>query len=138
MQTTRRHFIQSSFGCTLGMTLGRTISVAASQTSAIPLAFQLYTVRGEFSRDVPGTLKKLAEMGYKAVEFWGYAGTPKVYQHYSATDLRHLLHEAGLKCCGIHLELKALSRENFNQTVENSHTLGNEYLNVAAAKDKMC
>jgi len=33
-------------------------------------------VRGEFARDVPGTLKRLAEIGYKAVEFWGYAGTP--------------------------------------------------------------
>src|SRR5262249_6923048 len=97
----------------------------------------LYTVRGEFSRDVPGTLKTLGRIGYKAVEFWGYGGTPNVYQKYSAAELRKLLDDNGLKCCGIHLELKALAAENLNHTIENSQTLENEYLNVAAAKEKM-
>jgi len=135
MQTTRREFIKASAGWVLAMSVGHSTSLAAGKR--IPIAFQLYTVRGEFSRDVPGTLKKLAEIGYKAVEFWGYAGTPNVYQNYSAADLRKMLDENGLKCCGIHLELKALEPANFNQTVENSRTLGNEYLNIAMAKDKM-
>jgi sugar phosphate isomerase/epimerase len=103
----------------------------------IPIGFQLYTVRGEFSRDVPGTLKKLGTLGYAGVEFWGYAGTPEVYQKYSAADLRKLLDELGLKCCGMHLELKALSRENLERTVENNRVLGSEYLNVAAAENLM-
>ena len=107
------------------------------QAKAIPIGFQLYTVRGEFSRDVPGTLKKLGQMGYQGVEFWGYGGTPKVYQQYSAADLRKLLDDNGLKCCGIHLDLKALSEDRLKQTIENNRVLGNEYLNVAAAKDKM-
>ena len=103
----------------------------------IPIGFQLYTVRGEFSRDVPGTLKKLAEIGYKAVEFWGYDGDPNVYQKYSAKELRKLLDDCGLKCCGMHLNLKALAKENLEQTIENNRVLGSQYLNVAAAKDKM-
>lgn len=137
MQTTRRQFITSGLGCAFGMSLGRTISFAASQAKAIPIGFQLYTVRGEFSRDVPGTLKALGQMGYKGVEFWGYGGTPKVYQQYAASDLRKLLDDNGLKCCGIHLELKALSGDNLKRTLENNEVLGNEYLNVAAAKEKM-
>ena len=137
MQTTRRQFIHSSLGCAVGMTLGRTLSLAAEESKKIPIGFQLYTVRGEFSRDVPGTLKKLGEIGYKAVEFWGYGGTPNVFQKYSAAELRKLLDDNGLKCCGIHLELKALEQENLNRTIENSQTLGNEYLNVAAAQQKM-
>src|SRR5215467_10486985 len=119
------------------MTLGRTLTFGAESSSAIPIGFQLYTVRGEFSRDVPGTLKKLGEIGYKAVEFWGYGGTPNVYQKYSAAELRKLLDDNGLKCCGIHLELKALEKDNLDRTIENSQTLGIEYLNVAAAQQKM-
>jgi sugar phosphate isomerase/epimerase len=109
----------------------------ASQNIRIPIGFQLYTVRGEFARDVPRTLKLLGRIGYQAVEFWGYAGMPNVYQKYSASDLRKLLDDCGLKCCGMHLKLKALAKENLQQTIDNNQALGSEYLNVAAAKEKM-
>jgi sugar phosphate isomerase/epimerase len=111
--------------------------MAKEEQNKIPIGFQLYTVRGEFSRDVPGTLKKLTEIGYKAVEFWGYSGTKDVYQKYSAKDLRKTLDDCGLKCCGMHLDLKALAKENLSVTIENNRELGSEYLNVAAAKEKM-
>ncbi len=137
MQTTRRQFIKSSLGCAVGMTLSRTPSTAASRTDAIPIGFQLYTARGEFSRNVSGTLKTLDQLGYKGVEFWGYGGTPNVYQQYSASELRKRLDENGLKCCGMHLELKALAADNLKRTIENNQVLGNQYLNVAAAPDKM-
>src|SRR5206468_981537 len=71
------------------------------------------------------------------VEFWGYAGTPNLYQKYSAADFKKFLDELGLKCCGIHLDLKALAKENLQQTIDSSLALGNEFLNVAAAKEKM-
>jgi sugar phosphate isomerase/epimerase len=137
MQATRRQFIKSGMGCALGMALSPTLSYAAGQSKLIPIGFQLYTVRGEFARDVPGTLKALGQMGYKGVEFWGYGGTPKVYKEYSAAELRKLLDDNGLKCCGMHLELKALSGDNLKHTIQNNQVLGNEYLNVAAAKEKM-
>ncbi|HWH69149.1 MAG TPA: TIM barrel protein, partial [Candidatus Sulfotelmatobacter sp.] len=110
---------------------------AASSGGALPIGFQLYTLRGEFARNVPGTLKQVAQIGYSAVEFWGYGGTPNVYQQYSAKQLRALLDENGLKCCGMHLELKALAKDNLQRTIENNQILGNEYLNVAMAKEKM-
>ena len=137
MRTTRRQFIQSSLTCAAGMTLSRPSAFGAGRPSAIPIGFQLYTVRGEFASNVPETLKTLAGIGYKAVEFWGYGGTANVYQHYSASDLRKLLDDNDLKCCGIHLELKALAGDNLKRTIENNKVLGNEYLNVAAAQDKM-
>ena len=137
MQTTRRQFIKSGLGCALGMTLSRMTSTAASQEKKISIGFQLYTVRGEFARNVPATLKALGELGYQGVEFWGYDGTPNVYQQYSAAELRKLLDGHGLKCCGMHLTLKALAKENLARTVENNRILGSEFLNVAAAKEKM-
>src|SRR6266478_1531023 len=139
MQTpiTRRQFIGSSLCCALGMTLKQTQAQESNQVARIPIGFQLYSVRGEFARDVPGTLKRLAEIGYKAVEFWGYAGTPHVFEKYSAAELRKLLDQNGLKCCGMHMDLKALDKENLQRTIENNVALGSEYLNVAAAKEKM-
>ena len=137
MQTTRRQFIKSGVACALGVTANRAIFMNAAETKTIPIGFQLYTVRGEFARDVPGSLKKLGELGYRAVEFWGYAGTREVYQKFSAGDLRKFLDDCGLKCCGMHLDLKALDKDNLKQTIETNQTLGSEYLNVAAAKEKM-
>jgi len=119
------------------MALSRAWSGAGEAAKRIPIGFQLYTVRGEFARDVPGTLTKLGKLGYKAVEFWGYGGTPNVYQNYSAAELRRFLDDSGLQCCGMHLDLKALAKENLKRTIENNRTLGSEYLNVAAAKEKM-
>src|SRR6266550_1779709 len=137
MQTNRRQFIQTGVGCALGLSMSANLSSGAEPSSSIPIGFQLYTVRGEFSRNVPDTFKRIAQIGYKAVEFWGYAGTPNVYQKYSASELRKLLDDSGLKCCGMHLDLKALAKENFKQTIETNRVLGSEYLNVAAAKEKM-
>src|SRR5436190_7120036 len=133
MEITRRRFVRSTVGCAAGVALAPGV-MAKEQEKHIPIGFQLYTVRGEFSRDVPGTLKKLAEIGYKAVEFWGYDGDANVYQKYSARDLRKMLDDCGLKCCGMHLNLKALAKENLQQTIENNRVLGSQYLNVAAAK----
>jgi sugar phosphate isomerase/epimerase len=137
MQTTRRRFIKAGVCGAVGVTLSPEITMAAPQTKTIPIAFQLYSARTAFGRDVPGTLKKLSQLGYKAVEFWGYGGTPNVFQKYSGADLRKLLDDAGLKCCGMHMDLKALAKENLQTTIENNHALGSEYLNIAAAKEKM-
>lgn len=137
MQTTRRQFLKSGLGGALGMTLGRSLGSAAGQAKTIPIGIQLYAVREAFSRQPPETLKALGQMHYQGVEFWGYGGTPNVFQQYSAAQLRHLLDENGLKCCGMHLELKALAKDNLQRTIENNQVLGSEYLNVAAASEKM-
>src|SRR5438105_15304651 len=137
MQITRRRFIETGFCAAVGMTLTRARSVAAAQAKTIPIGFQLYSVRGEFARNVVETLKKLSQLGYKAVEFWGYGGTPNVYQEHSAAELRKLLDEHGLQCCGIHLELKALARENLDRAIASSRVLGNQYVSAAAAKEQM-
>src|SRR5438128_8985940 len=137
MHSTRRRFIKSGIGSIVTMSLSNTLSMADSQSAGIPIGFQLYTVRGEFARDVPGKLKKLGEIRYKAIEFWAYAGTTNVYEKYSAAELRKLLDQNGLKCCGMHMDLKALDKENLQRTIQNNQVLGSEYLNVAAAKEKM-
>jgi sugar phosphate isomerase/epimerase len=89
----------------------------------IPIGVQLYSVREDCARDLPGTLAAIAKMGYEGVEFAGY-------YNYSAADLRKMLDENGLKCCGTHIRLDTLQGEAFAATVEFNQTLGNRYLVV--------
>ncbi len=103
----------------------------------IPIGLQLYAVRGAFEADIPGTLKTIAKIGYKGVEFWGYGGGPTVFKGKTAGELRRMLDDVGLKCCGMHVQLKTLLGENLQKTVAINKTLGNTFLIVAAAPKEM-
>ena len=103
----------------------------------LPIGFQLYTVRSELARDVRGTIKTLADMGYQGVEFWDYSGTPTVYEHYSAADLRTILDDIGTKCCGMHVTLEGMAGDKLKRTIEANQALGNIYLNLVMAPELM-
>ena len=75
------------------------------------IALQLYSVRDDCARDLPATLAAVAKMGYEGVEFAGYHGR-------SAKELRQLLDDLGLRCCGTHIGLHTLLGEELPRTVE--------------------
>lgn len=91
--------------------------------SNIPLGLQLYSIRNDCARDLPGCLKAVAEMGYAGVEFAGYYG-------HAAPQIRAWLDEFGLKCCGTHTSLASLQGDELLRTIEFNQTLGNKYLIV--------
>jgi sugar phosphate isomerase/epimerase len=62
------------------------------------ISLQLYTVREETARDMPGTLRKISDIGYPAVEFAGYGGL-------DPRDLRSILDDLGLRTSGAHVPL---------------------------------
>lgn len=70
----------------------------------IPVALQLYTVRDETARDFAGTVRRVAEMGYPAVEFAGYGGL-------TAEQMVALLSETGLRAASTHVGLDALESD---------------------------
>ena len=86
-----------------------------------PIGLQLYSVREECKRDLPGTIEAVAKMGYKGVEFAGY------YEH-TAKQLRKLLDDNGLKCCGTHTSMDTLLGDELERTIEFNKTIGNKYL----------
>jgi sugar phosphate isomerase/epimerase len=65
-----------------------------------PIAVQLYTVRAEAGQDFPGTLRRLAAGGAKAVEFAGYGGM-------AMAELQALLDELELRVAGAHIPIAA-------------------------------
>lgn len=89
----------------------------------IPIGLQLYSVRHDCERDLPGTLKAVAKMGYDGVDFAGYYG-------YDANEIRSMLDDLGLKTCGAHLGLNTLLGDELKRTVEFQRILGNKYLIV--------
>ena len=89
----------------------------------IPIGLQLYAVRDECARDLPGTLSAVAAMGYAGVEFAGYYG-------HTASQLRAMLAERGLQCCGTHTQLNALLGDELPRTIEFNLALGNPYVVV--------
>ncbi len=87
------------------------------------IGVQLYTVRNALKADFDGTLRKVAAIGYKEVEFAGYMGrTP--------AQVKASLKQAGLRAPAEHIDLEVLEQE-WGATVEAAHTVGHEYLVVA-------
>lgn len=89
----------------------------------IPIGLQLYSVREDCAKDLPRVLAEVAKMGYVGVEFAGY-------YNYSAQDLRKLLDDNGLKCCGTHTGINTLLGDELERTIEFNLTIGNKYLIV--------
>jgi sugar phosphate isomerase/epimerase len=95
----------------------------------IPVGVQLYSVRTECEKNLPGTINAVAKMGYKGVEFAGYYGR-------DAKTLRKLLDDAGLVCCGTHTGLNTLLDDELPKTIEFNQTIGNEFLIVPSLPEE--
>jgi sugar phosphate isomerase/epimerase len=64
----------------------------------------MYTVRAFASQDFRGALRRVAELGYSAVELAGTSGL-------SGKEVAQTLNELGLKCVSAHVPLADL-RQN--------------------------
>ncbi len=127
----RRQFLQST-GAATALAAAAPANLFAAESyggKKIPFALQLYSVRNECAKDLPGTVTAVAKMGYKAVEFAGYHGR-------DAKPLRALLDEVGLKCCGTHIGLDTLLGDNLAKTLEFNRILGNPFLIVPSLPEK--
>jgi sugar phosphate isomerase/epimerase len=68
--STRRHFLKQTSLATAALIAAP--STRGSRTNQL-IGLQLYTLRNEISKDVSGTLSKVAGIGYNSVEVFGYA-----------------------------------------------------------------
>ena len=95
-----------------------------------PIALQLFSVRHEFSADMPGTLAAVAQMGYNGVEF---AGPP---QH-TAAELKTELEELGLACSGWHVPFDLVQDDALDTTIAFHHALGNDKLIIPGIPEEL-
>ena len=66
---------------------------------------QLYTLRDDVAADLPGTLKKVADIGYAGVELAGYGSAGSAQAAKRAAD------DAGLVISGMHVGLEAMEKD---------------------------
>lgn len=117
----RRTFLKTSAGATLGSLLANAsfANVLAGKSLA-KIGVQLYTVRSLMEKDFTGTLEKVAQAGYKEVEFAGYYDRkPK--------DIKKLLNRLGLQAPATHQGL-AVFEQKMDWLVETAKILGHEYV----------
>jgi sugar phosphate isomerase/epimerase len=79
------------------------------------ISLQLYTVREETARDMPGTLRRISEIGYPAVEFAGFGGE-------NAEDLSNILDDLGLRASGAHVPFDSWETDP-GSVITDMHTL---------------
>lgn len=118
MRAGRRAFVQAMGAAALLPALGR----LRGSDRIKRIGVQLYTVRDALKADFVGTLRQVAAIGYKEVEFAGYMGrTP--------AQVKAVLKDTGLKAPATHLALETVERE-WGTTMEAAHGIGIEYLVV--------
>jgi sugar phosphate isomerase/epimerase len=105
---TRRTFLATLGVAALGIASRDALAdgiLLAPQRKLKKVGLQLYTVRDLMKADLPGTLRKVAQIGYKEVEFAGYYGrTP--------AQIRALLKQNGLTSPSSHIGLDILEKDS--------------------------
>ncbi|WP_433953401.1 sugar phosphate isomerase/epimerase family protein [Curtobacterium flaccumfaciens] len=81
-----------------------------------PLSVQLYTVRDALSADLPGTLQRIADIGYTNVEAFGFVD--------NADELGAALRDAGLAAPSGHARLLDAGEQDLERIFHASTTLG--------------
>jgi Xylose isomerase-like TIM barrel. len=133
MSTSRRNFLKTSGLSFAALAMG-THKLLAAADPDIYLAIQLYTVREDMKKDPSGTLKKLADIGYKYVEHADYHD--RKFYGYSATEFKRLLADYGMEMPSGHVVMlpkdydfsKSVFADSWNYTVEDAATAGQKFL----------
>ena len=122
-ELSRRDFIRSGAVGLAAVALSANGLLAASARKKIPVGLQLYSVREQCQKDLPGVLSAVSKIGYHGVEFAGYHGR-------SARELRALLDDQGLVVCGTHTPYESILGDKLKDTIEFNHVIGNKFLIV--------
>ena len=95
-----------------------------------PIGIELYAVRRELARDLPGTLRAVSKMGYQVVEFYA------PYLQWAipfAKDVRTQLDDLGLRCYSTHNPSSALmGGETMAKAIELNQVLGARHIIMAS------
>ena len=125
-----------SFLATLG---AAAVAIAAKRPESFALPYstrklkkvgiQLYTVRDQMKQDLPGTLARIAQIGYKEVEFAGYFDR-------SPNEIRELLAKNKLSAPSSHVPYPT-DWKAWDRTLADAKTAGHQYVTVAWTPDEM-
>jgi len=93
------------------------------------IGLELYSVRGELMKDLMGTVRTVAKMGYEVVEFYApyYSWTPE-----QAKDVRKLMDDLGIRCLSTHNGAANLAPEGIQKAIELNQIIGSRTIVMAS------
>jgi sugar phosphate isomerase/epimerase len=117
---------------TLGGTLAALGRALPLKAAAVPVGIELYTVRDALAKDLMGTVRAVAKMGYQVVEFYSpyYSWTPQ-----QANEMRRLLDELGIRCLSTHNDNRVFTGEGLQKAIELNQMIGSRYIVMASPGD---
>lgn len=117
----RRRFLAFSAAIPVGL-------VAAGKH--IPVGLELYSVRNALAKELERTLRAVARMGYRVVEFYApyLDWTPD-----RAKQVRRLLDDLGLGCHSTHNNAPTFTKAGLAKATELNRILGAKYIVMASA-----
>ncbi|MGH9719072.1 MAG: sugar phosphate isomerase/epimerase family protein [Bryobacteraceae bacterium] len=106
------------------------LALAAPPAKRVPIGLELYSVRDELAKDLMGTVRAVAKMGYEVVEFFSpyYRWTPEY-----AKDVRKLLDDLGIRCPSTHNGANSFTPEGLPKAIELNQILGAKFIVMASA-----
>jgi sugar phosphate isomerase/epimerase len=94
----------------------------------VPIGLELYSVRDELKKDLPGTLQAVAKAGYECVEFYSpYYDWTTDY----AKQVRKQLDDLGMKCYSTHNGSGSFKSDGIGKAIELNKILGARYIVLA-------
>jgi sugar phosphate isomerase/epimerase len=127
--TTRRNFIKTSATAIGSAALLSAVPMGliGCSPASLSFGFQTWTLKDQLGEDLPGTLKMMADKGYKEVEFCspiGYKGTPfEQFRKMGGTELKKIIEDSGLKCESSHYNMGEM-RDELDASIEWSQEMG--------------
>ncbi|MGO8791151.1 MAG: sugar phosphate isomerase/epimerase family protein [Terriglobia bacterium] len=122
---TKNVFSRRSF---LGAMAAAPLAAAAVPLKQIPVGLELYSVRDELEKDLMGTVRGVAKIGYQCVEFYSpYYDWTTDY----ARQVRAELDELGIHCYSTHNDLHSFTPEGVGKAIELNKILGTRYIVLA-------
>lgn len=130
MKTSRRNFIRSgAMAVTVAALLPESVFAAPKEKRIIGV--QLYSIRDEMEKDPLGSLKQVAEMGYKYVEHANYVNGK--FYGYAPTEFKKVLDSLGLKMVSGHT---VMGKEHWDATKKDFSDSWKQTVNDAAVLEQ--
>jgi sugar phosphate isomerase/epimerase len=107
------------------------VASAPAPASATPVGLELYSVREGLKKDLDGTVKAVAGIGYQCVEFYAPYWE---WTEAQTKDMRKLLDDLGVKCYSTHNASSYVTKENIAKTRDRCGILGCKYAVVASTE----
>jgi len=118
----RREFLgKSAIGIGAAALASNLPAAAITNAVKMPLGFQVWTLRDKLAKDFAGTLKMMADLGYKSVEMC----SPPGYQAFGfgplvnmkAKEMRQIINDAGMAFESTHYGMNEL-RNNLDERIQ--------------------